>query len=185
MGLVVVFNIIGGILLIVAILINVVDWRKLIEKRFINDPDKARVYVEAGEYVSPVNGRIQYSGTKGAMYEYSYGGLDLVVAVPVSYPYKFIRGRRMIRVRLGEMTARGWAETQDSKDGVVSVSALVRSHLIVELVKSMTDKGKIGWLKWALIIGGVAVVGYFLYTNMSGANETTGTSSILGMIGGI
>lgn len=140
-------------------------WQKEFEKRWGNQPSKARIYIEADEQVVSLAGKMLYTGTKGVIYGYKWDKVECVVCVPFNYPYKFIRGKRMIRVVAGEASARVWDETQLSKDGVFSVSALVQSHLVRELVKSMSGGGLVlNWKMWLLIAGGVAVAGYVVYS---------------------
>lgn len=148
---------------VVAGILGYVDWQKVFEKRWGNDVRRARVYVEAGEQVVMVFGKMIYESGRGMLYRYKWGKKELVVAVPFDYPHKFVRGRRMIRVVVGEASARYWDNRQVSEDGVFSVSDLVRSHLVSELVKSMSGGGEINWKMWLMIAGGVLVAGIVVY----------------------
>ena len=154
------------VIFVVVMLAGFVDWQKEFEKRWGNNPAKARIYIEADEQVVTVDGKMFYTGTKGVIYEYKWDKVDCVVCVPFDYPYKFIRGKRMIRVVAGEASARYWDKQQLSVDGVYSVSALVRSHLVRELVKSMSGGSELNWKLWLLIIGGVLVGGFVIYNMM-------------------
>lgn len=158
------------LLFIVVMIAGYVDWQKIFERFYGNNPSKARIYIEADEHVTSLSGKLLYTGTKGVIYGYKRDKVDLVVCVPFNYPYKFIRGRRMIRVVAGEASPRVWDETQLSKDGVFSVSALVRSHLVRELVRSMTGGSEFNWKVW-LLIGGVVIVAGVVAYNMLLAPE--------------
>lgn len=156
------------VLFVVVVIAGWIDWRGLIEKHFGNDPSKARIYIESGEQVEAVNGKLLYIDSKGLIYGYKWRKQRLSVCVPNDYKYYFLKGMRMIRVVAGYEAAAPWQEGEPlSKEGVFSVSALVYSHLLADLVKSVTVKKQVG-LMWILIIGGIAVAGYFIYQFMTG-----------------
>lgn len=168
-GMVGIMTIVFVVLLVASIIIARIDWQRFFERRYGNNPDRARIYIESDENVMSVPGELIYSGAEGMVYGYKWLDVHCVVCVPENYPFKFLHGRRMIRVRAGETTPRGWDETTLSPEGVFSVSALVRSHLVRELVLSMTGGGvSLGWLKWVLVIGVVVAVGYLIFTQMGG-----------------
>lgn len=161
--------VIVGVSVLVIVLASL-DWQKVFEKLWGNDAGRAVIYVETDEDVKAIKGKLLYTGTRGVMYGYKWLKVECVVCVPDKYPYKFLKGRRMIRVRAGESTPRYWDEKCLSPDGVFSVSALVRSHLVRETVLSMSGGEGLNWKKWLLIVGVACVVGFVVY-NMFIAQE--------------
>lgn len=173
-------------------IIALIDVRKLVEKWVANNPNKASIYIEAGEQVERVNGKLIYSADIGSMYEYKLHGKSLIVAVPADYPFKFIRGRRKIEVRAGQALsayqlkdiqrkAKSRAEVEKgiftqaiaepvdlvetgNKQGAYDLNALIKGQVAVELVKSLFGKKVSTWLI-VLIIAGVAAIGFFFYNN--------------------
>lgn len=171
-----------GVLLVIGLLMSLIDWRKIFERLFGNNPMKARVYVETDEQVEVMNGKMVYSGTKGMMYQYHWQKENCVVCVPFDYPYKYLNGRRMIRVRCGEVSPRAWDGKPLASEGVFSVSALVYSHLVREAVMAMTSKKQTPWL-WIMIISGVLLAGYILYTYVLAPQSEAPVSGLLQMLG--
>ena len=171
----------GG-LLIIGLILSWVDWRKWIERWFGNKPTKARVYVETDEQVEVINGKMLYAGTKGLIYQYHWQKENCVVCVPFDYPYKYLNGRRQIRVHCGESSGRKWDEKPLASEGVFSVSALVESHLVREAVLAMTAK-KANPMLWILLIGGLLLVGYFAYSQFVAPAEVAPEASILMWLG--
>jgi hypothetical protein len=167
--LIIVITIISLLLVTVGI-IKMIPWRDLFEKYFGNNPEKARVFIEIGEEVKPVNGELSHAGINGDMYRYKYRKLIFTVDVPADYPYKFLHGRRLIRVNYGEVVAKRFDEKTDGQGGAYDVDILLRSQIAVQLVKSVSGSKAIPWL----IIGIAAVVlvaGYFVVKNMTGSNK--------------
>lgn len=158
-------TIIIGFFFLLAMVASWIDWQKYIEKFWGNSPAKARVYIEADEQVECVNAKLLYSDAKrGLIYEYKWNGVYLVCTVPTNYPYKFIRGRRMIRIVFGEVSARYWDGEQTSPYGVYSVSGLCRSNLVKNLVYAVTgSKSDYTWLKWVLIALGIGAAGFVAF----------------------
>jgi hypothetical protein len=175
------------VIVIIAIILQRIDWYKVFDRKYGYNPLRGRLYLENGDNINILDAKRIHSGTEGDIYEYRWENERLTVCLPPDYPHKNVKGWRLIRAvageaaarypsntqlvyagvrrrRTGEAAARYPSNTQLAPEGVFSVSALVFSHLVTDLVKSMTGtKTGLNW-KWFVVMAVVGVVAYFLFT---------------------
>lgn len=156
-------------LLVVSLLIGFIPWRKIGESIFANDPTKAYLYIEFGdEGMDCVEAKYFYSNEKGLKYSYKWRGNDLVVAVPVHYCFRWLHGRRCLRLA---HPGDAWASPlgvlsvpKDIQKSAFDLNALVRGHVAVELVRSVYGSSKVS-IVVIVIIAIALLAGYFIYQN--------------------
>lgn len=181
-----------GIIFIVGSVASLIPWKGIARRWVADNPAKARVYIEAGEHVDAVAGKLIYPSAIGSLYGYKWGKIHLVVGVPADYPYKFLNGRRIIKVVAGHAVSHREAyemlrkakDTREAEvkiqeiagaapldniptghiEGALDLNAVVRGHMGVEIVNSLYGKRAFG-LAAILIIVGVLAVGWFVYNN--------------------
>lgn len=188
------FYMITGIMFVFGAILALIDWRSIAEKWIADKPEKGRVYIYSGEHVDARPGKMIYVSSLGSLYEYKWAKLKLIVAVPGDYPFNFLRGRRMIKVIAGhavssqefyeillkskpknladaekEVFEKAGAERIDLADngntqGAYDLNALVKGHMGVEIVNSLFGKKVSMWMILIIFVG-LALVGYFVYTN--------------------
>jgi len=155
------------------ITITWIPWRDLFEKLYGNNPLRAKVYVEAGEQITFCNGSYMGSTETGVLYEYKYKTVKYTVYVPCEYPYKYILGRRQIRVILGHADASplaGESETQINISGDL-LDLILRARVGAEIVSAIFGKA-INYMMIAIFVGILIFGGYFIYKNV--LNKDTG-----------
>lgn len=161
----IVMNVVGVLLILVAGL-TLIPWRKIGEKIFGNDPTKGTIYIEFGEGVEAVHGKYFYSNEKGAMYSYTWRKINQVVGVKADYGYRWLHGRRMIRLaNPGDAWASPWTRETlpaDVQKSAYDLNALIKGHVGVELVRTIFGAKKQNWVIIIMIIGAL-LIGYYFY----------------------
>lgn len=166
-----ILNIAGVFLIVVAVILQL-PWRKWLEKKFGDNPLKARVYVTVGNKEFPANGELKKIGLKWLEYHYKWENKMRIVIVPKEYPVIYVAGsgRRKIRVMAGELTAVPCDGTNSVVFGQVEYETLVKSGIAVEVVNSLTGKKAVSWVILIVIVV-IAVGGYMLFKNMNKSPE--------------
>jgi len=147
-----------------------IPWRRLFEKLYGNNPLKGKVYIEAGEQISVCNGN--YAGSVlgknagGLLYYYKYEGLRATVFVPFTYPYRYVFGRRQIRVIWGQSNAAPLGGMSEAKLGISGdmLDDILRARIGSELVKSIFGKS-VKWMTILLLVGALVIASVFMYNN--------------------
>lgn len=153
---------------VVCALWALIDWGELLRRKFANNAAKGRVYIDEGEDWTPINCKRFRESDKGEFYKWKEGKKEKVIILPKNYPVKFVRGRRSIFMRNGDVVAPPMIYgDQDYKpvDGPV-LAALVMSGVITDLVMSLTAKKGIPMWVWLVLGVGVVVVIYFVMQHM-------------------
>jgi hypothetical protein len=160
-----------GMLLIFAGVVNLVPWRKILEHYIANNPLKALVYIEIGDAenceTECVHGQFVYSNEQGAFYAYTWRGGELVISVKSGYGYKWLHGRRCLRLASpGDAWASPWTKAtipEGVQKSGYDLNAIYKGHVGVELVKSIySNKKGISWFMILVIIVGLGI-GYYFY----------------------
>lgn len=161
-----------GALLIVAGILTQIDWYKVFNRFYGDDPRKARIYVEFGEKVDPVEGWLYGTTEKMSIYQFVWSKTRHMVQVPHKYPWRFIRGRRMIRYFPGNAWAQPLAGfNYDLVGGSRELNVTIESQTTIDMVKSVKGHKPISIIAIVVVVLAVAVGAWFLYTNMSKQNE--------------
>jgi len=145
-----------------------IPWRDIFEKLYGNNPLKAKVYVESGEQIVVCNGEYTGDTPDGMLYYYKYKGLKGTVFVPWDYPYRYIYGRRQIRVIWGHADASplgGMTETRLPQVTTVMLNNILSARIGAELVKGIFGKA-VNWMMIIIIIGALIFGGIFFYNNI-------------------
>lgn len=155
------------LLLGVGLLLSAINWRGMFNKIYGNNPLRAKVYIEIGESIEYVNGVYSCAALNYAIYSYKYHGREYSVIVPDNYPYRYVVGRRKIRVIFGQSTAAplGGVNSSDIKMSGDTLNLILRSRIGSELVRSVFGKA----INYMVVLVGVAVIGiagYYVYTNV-------------------
>lgn len=158
-----IMNIIVIVILILAALGGWIDWKSMLRRRYSPDVTKAELEVDVGGLVDIVNAELTSGDAEGFLYDYTWHGHKLTLAVPLDYPTRInlANGRRIIPVTGGMAAPK--TDKECSPEGAFWVSALVRTDLHTRAMESFTAK-KSGpdWKMW-LIIGGLALAGFAFY----------------------
>ena len=154
-------------LLGVGLVLSAVNWRGVFNKVYGNNPLRAKVYIEIGESIEFVNGSYYGAAFNYAIYSYKFHGREYSVIVPDNYPYRYVVGRRKIRVIFGQSTAAplGGVNASDIKMSGDTLNLVLRSRIGSELVRSVFGKA----INYMVVLVGVAVIGiagYYVYTNV-------------------
>lgn len=156
-----------AVVLVVLVVVAWVPWRKLGEKYFANDPTKGLLYIEIGEDTDCVKCSYAYSNEKGAVYYYNWRGNNLTVAVKKNYGYRWLHGRRMLRLaHAGDAWASYWGDSKvppEMQKSAFDLDAVVRGNIGVKLVQTIYGAKKTSWL-WYVLIACVVAAGYYFYT---------------------
>lgn len=161
-----------AVLAIVFAIFKQIDWYAFFNKIYGDNPHKARVFVQYGEHEFGCDGEYQFQDDQWIYFEYEYDKHKFTVAVPVSYDYRYIRGRRRINVQYGNE----YALPITRKDNIVAGALMIRAQkgaqllntsinkkLVVDLVNSIESRNKFG-LSAIILIVVVLVAGYLIYT---------------------
>lgn len=161
------------VMLGIMVLINI-PWRFMFERLWGNNPDKASVEVEYGDQVIPCKGKKIANETTPAVttYQYKCRGEMRTVMVEAKYPYRYIMGRRQVRV-IGENSEA--APLGDYKSPGTSVSGqmlniVLQANIGSSLVKSIFGKA-ISIMTILIILGILAFGGYYVYRNVLQPNQ--------------
>jgi len=187
----------GSLLILVGIL-RMIDWYKVFQKYYGDNPIKARVYVEYGEKTDPVEGKLYGVLENSAIYEYTWAGVKQMVVVKHDYPWRFIYGRRIIRVLPGKAFSQPIknlgtqvlvAEPFDqgvSPDlgGARELDVTIRGQTQIELVKSIKGRKSVNFAVGMVVIVAVVVGVYFFWQNMNKEEPLPPQPSIEEMIEG-
>lgn len=173
-----------GVLLILGLVISLIPWRRIGESVFSNNSTKALVYIEMGKgqdcETDCVAGKYFYSNEKGAMYNYVWRKCDLTVALRANYGYRWLHGRRCIRIaNPGDAWASDWPKSEvpaDIQKSGFDLNALVKGHVGERLVKTIYGSSKLNWTVVLLIIG-AAILGYYFYTNYFAGGDIADTAN--------
>jgi hypothetical protein len=183
----IVIEIITLVLLAFAILWKLIDWQALAIKWVGNDPDRAQIYIKAGDTVRTIRGERIYNGAEGDIYIYKPEKFNQIIILPrarTPYPYYFIRGRRIIGIEDGHIIASPLGFMPENmrdiyKEGVSDVSAIQDGNTMVRAIHSLKSL-KVGnmlliGLAFVLVVGGIF---YYLNRNKNAgvvptANVTT------------
>lgn len=162
-----ILNIAGVFLIIIAVILQL-PWRKYLEKKFGDNPLRARVYVMVGNKEFPVNGEFKKAVKDGLIYEYKWEKKSRSVVLPKDYPVIYVAGsgRRKIRVMAGQLVALPITGENPVIFGQIEYDTLTRSGIAVDVVNSLTGKKSVNWLIMIIIIA-VAAGGYLIFKNMS------------------
>lgn len=155
----IIFAIITLILLVIAIVWKSVDWKALAIKWVGNNPDRAQVYIKAGDTVRTVPGKRFYISAEGDLYSYKPDKITYILATPrrpVEYPYQYIRGRRIIGLEDGYVVASPLGfmpEELKTKyaEGVSDISAMEEGNISVKAIHSIKSKGLNNWVIYAIV----------------------------------
>lgn len=154
-------------ILFLGLILTWMPWRSIFERLWGNNPKRAKVYVEAGEQIELCKGKMSTEAPVGARYTYKCFGEWCTVIVPQKYPYRYILGCRQIRVIYGQSTAAplgGMTDTDIAVSGE-TLDAIFRAHIGSDLAKTIFGKA-VNYMMILMIIGGVLVVGYFLFKQL-------------------
>lgn len=163
----------------------IVPWREIFEKMYGNNPLKAKVYVEAGEQINFSNGSYYGSTEQGVLYTYKYKGIRYCVHVPDNYPFRFVMGRRKIRVEFGHadpsphgvngkyshkvetLEASALGESVNTKLPISgdALEKILRARVGAELVSSVFGKA-VNWVMLVVVFACIVGGGFFIYKNM-------------------
>lgn len=159
--------IIGMILITILGCAAFINWREVFEKIWGNNPTKAKVYVEAGEQITICKGVQFGDSSRGVVYRYQYFKIWQSVIVPLDYPYRYVLGRRQIRVLVGQPEAAPLGDFVTSSLPVSSgtLDAIFRANIGLQLAKTIFGKSA-NYMKMIIVVAIVIVAGYFLYQNM-------------------
>lgn len=156
-----------GVLLILVAVANLIPWRKIIERVFAPNPWRAIIYIETGEWTHAEYGVLGYVDKDGAgFYHYRWSGHPMTVAVPTDYGYKYLHGRRMIRVVGGNDRATYWSDMLPGTPGSgMALYAMVGADTAVKLALSVKSlKKALSWMMIVLVVAGAAIA-YWVLTN--------------------
>lgn len=172
-----------GILLIVIGLLTMVDWYKVFNRKWGDNPAKARVYVEYGEKIEPCEGKLYGVLEDCAIYQFTWNKTEHMVQVPHTYPWKFIRGYRKIRYFPGNAWAQPLeGESCNYKGGSRELNVTIEGQTTIDMVKSVKGRKAVGIIGIIVIVAVVIVGGWFVYNNFIADNEPTPIESQEGII---
>jgi len=152
------------IVLVLIMTVTWIPWRNVFISIWGNNPLKAKIYIESGEQIDICNGKYAGDTKDGLLYEYKYKKLSAVVFVPFRYPYRYIFGRRKVRVIWGQAHAAPLGGMTQSSVGMTGVTLdnILRARIGAELVKSVFGKA-INYMLIMIIIGAFIIGGIFMY----------------------
>ena len=157
-----------GAALIIFGILRQIDWFNFFNKRYGNDTEKGKVYVDFGENELFYDAVYLYSDNKYLYYDYDIGKHNFTVRVPMDWKFIFVRGRRKICVDFGHENAKP-LDAGDAYPDTIGAELLNKSidkRLAVAMVNSLESrKGfKLGML---LIIAVIVVAGILWWKNSS------------------
>lgn len=153
--------------LLFVLIISIIPYRRLFERFFGNNPYKAKIYVEAGEQVKVCKGKYFADSPDGTVYNYKYFGVSQSVIVPLGYPFRYLEGKRQIRVLAGQTVANKYADGDKPalKVGSSQLNNIFKAHMAEDLAKSIFGKA-INMMTILIIIGGVIFGIFFIVKQM-------------------
>lgn len=162
--------IIAVVLLFLAAIIRNIDWRAIAVKWVGNNPAKSQHYIEAGDTVHTVEGHRVMMAAEGQVYVYD--DLDketYIIDVENKYPYKYIRGRRIIGQSDGVLVANPLGyfrpeQVANINEGLTEVSQLSHGDLLIRAIKSVKSNKTKNMIIW-LLVAAVLAGGYMWYRN--------------------
>jgi hypothetical protein len=155
------------VLLGIGAVIRNIDWRGHAVRWVGNNPSRSQHYIEAGDTVHTIEGHRILMSAEGMVYTYDDEKVKYVVDIPKIYPYKYIRGRRIVGQSDGELVANplGFYRREQLsmiQEGLTETSALAEGSVVIAAVKSVKSNKAKGMLIY-LLIGIIAVGGYMYY----------------------
>lgn len=172
MNMTIVSSVVTITVLVIALVVSHVDWRKMATRWVGNNPSRAQIYIKAGDTVRTLEGERIYQGYEGQTYAYKLDKIYQVVGLKRNYPYNYIRGRRIIGLEDGVVVASplGYMDNEElSKyhEGLTDLSALYQGKVMVEVMQSVKASKAISWIM-VIIIGAVVIVGAYFFLQKSG-----------------
>ena len=150
-----------------------IDWRKLFEKIWGDNPYKARVYVIAGDKEYPCKGNYAGSTARTILYRYKFNKIWHRVIVKDTYPFIYIQGFRKVRVMIGQSYAaplEGYHEPE-CKVGGATLNDVMEAHIGSDLAKTIFGKA-INFMTIIIVLAVLFFGGYFMYKNVLSPNVT-------------
>lgn len=168
------------ILLTIGAIIRQIDWRGHAVRWVGNNPARSQHYIEAGDTVHTVEGRRILMAGEGMTYTYDDEKVKYIVDIPKTYPYKYIRGRRIIGQSDGELVANplGYFRPEQLvkiEEGLTETSALAEGAVVVAAIKSVKSNKAKSMMIWFLIAV-IAVGGFIWYRNNNKPIEVPSTN---------
>lgn len=171
----IIYCMVGVVVLgIVISIIRTVDWYNVFYKRYGNDPNKAKVYVDFGDNELFYDGWFVFNDEKFYYYAYDIGHRHYTAIVPAGWKEVFIRGRRKISVDFGIEMAKPLI-TDDRIPALMGAELLNKSmqkYLAVAMVNSLESRKGIKIGIFVLIIV-VVIGGFLIYRNMNKSEPVT------------
>ena len=169
------------ILLGIGAVIRNIDWRGNATRWVGNNPSRSQHYIEAGDTVHTIAGNRILMSAEGMVYTYDDEKVKYVVDIPKTYPYKYIRGRRIIGQSDGELVANplGFFRREQLamiQEGLTETSALAEGSVVVAAIKSVKSNKAKNMLIY-LLIAVIAVGGYIYYRNTQ-KDELSATANV-------
>jgi len=165
---IIIYCLLGVVVLgIIVSIMRSIDWYSFFYKRFGNDPNKAKVYVDFGDNELFYDGWYVFNDDKFYYYAYDIGARHFTAVVPAGWKEIYVRGRRKLCVDFGQEFAKPL--TGDDKIpalmGADLLNKSMKKYLAVAMVNSLESrKGfKIGIF---VLIVVVAIGGFLIYRNM-------------------
>lgn len=169
----------GGFLVVVGVL-RTIDWYKVFNKVYGDNPAKARVYIEYGEKIESIEGKLYGVLENSILYEFAWGKDKHMVIVKHDYPYMFIHGHRKIRVLPGQAFAAPiagvsgkvfqTAPLDEGKSpelgGSRELNVTIRGQTQIDMVKSIKSHKATSIMAIILVVAAVGVGLWFFYNNM-------------------
>lgn len=152
--------------LVIALVLTWIPWRKWAFRLWGDNPEKCKVYVEYGEHIEVCDGRLAQEHPKGLWYRYKCFDRNMSVIVPRLYPYRFVFGARQIRVKFGDMyPAPLGGEVKPVGFAPTALDELMQSNIGKNLGQTIHGKA-LNIMSIIIVVVIVIVGGLFLYKNM-------------------
>jgi hypothetical protein len=172
-----------SVLLLIGAVIRNIDWRSHAVKWVGNNPVKSQHYIAAGDTVHTVEGHRILMAGEGQTYVYEdTDGETYICDVTKEYPYKYIRGRRIIGQSDGELVSDPLGffrheQLEQINEGLTEISKLAEGSVLIAAIHSIkSNKTKTAIMTWILV--GVIAVGGFLYWRNSQKPVEVNTANI-------
>ena len=169
------------ILFIVAIFRNI-DWRARAVKWVGNNPANSQHYIEAGDTIHTVEGKRVLMAAEGQSYVYRDLDKEIyIIDIPPEYPYKYIRGRRIIGQSDGQLVSNPLGYFRPKQialinEGLTEISELAHGDLLIRAIKSVASNKAKSMLMWLLITA--AVAGAYMYYRSQNQTETPVSANV-------
>jgi hypothetical protein len=171
------------ILIIIGIIIKQIPWKDIAIKWVGNNPNRAIVYVKAGDTIRKADGK--QDKVSKQTYHWKMNKKKENIILGDNYPYEYIAGHRVIGVEDGKAVASPlgfWPKQLQDKylENSTDISMILEQQAVVKALHSIRQSRPLNWMT-ILIIGLVVVGGLWYYNTNLKEKPPVSTANVTGI----